>query len=476
MVEIKDIIEQNPWWRNKNWAEHDKSLATLKNSLFKIERKKPTKLNNVNFIYGTRQVGKTTLMKLMIEKLIKKVSGDKIAYFSCDVLLTNKREELRKAINYLLEKNLEYLFIDEISNVNEWGYEIKYFIDSGKFGNLKVFITGSPFGIKEHMPGRKINNFYLMPISFREFLMNLPANLNREVTTALNLKQSEVEEIKQLPMVLSRGCNSLKEINKEIKNIEAYSSLIEKLFSFYALNGGFPSIINSFIKYKVEKNKMALVEEIKTNKERLIDSLRKTGKNESICFQLINSIKKRVSSRYSFTQLKETEIDLSKETIINYITHLKNIFLLKILYSYDFGKMEIGLKKDKKIYLIDPFLYHEERIFEEEKILYDEEYLSKIVESITAINLSYLKEDILNPLESFLFFWYGTKEIDFVLKEKSFIGIEVKYREKIECFEQIDQIKDYIVLTKNMLRLEGKISFIPVFLFLALLKNNDNYL
>ena len=134
------------------------------------------------------------------------------------------------------------------------------------------------------------------------------------------------------------------------------------------------------------------------------------------------------------------------------------------------------MKKDKKIYLIDPFLYHEERIFEEEKILYDEEYLSKIVESITAINLSYLKEDILNPLESFLFFWYGTKEIDFVLKEKSFIGIEVKYREKIECFEQIDQIKDYIVLTKNMLRLEGKISFIPVFLFLALLKNNDNYL
>ncbi len=480
MVEIKDILEQNPWWRIKNWPEFDKHLLTLKDSPFQIKREEIPVKNNVSLIYGPRQVGKTTFLKLMIKKLIEeKISPENIAYFSCDTLVTNQREEFREAINFLLNRETKYLFIDEISNIKEWGIEIKYFIDSGKLESIGVFVTGSPFGMKEYLPGRKINHFYLMSLTFRGFLINLTLNLNEKVKIALSLKEKEIEEIKAFERLLSSAVYNfaeLKSLKKNLKKIEEYSAILEKLFYAYLLTGGFPSVINSFIKYKIEKNKAHLLEEIKTSKERLIDSIRKSGKNEGICFQLINSIKKRLSSRYSFTELKETEIDLSKETIINYLNHLKSIFLLKIVYAYNFGKREVGWKKNKKIYLLDPFLYHEDKILEIDNILADEEYLSKIIESITAINLSYLKEDFFSPLETFLFFWYNAKEIDFVIDNKELFAIELKFRNKVDKSYKISRIKNYFTLTKNLLKFDKEEIFIPVFLFLILLKNKEGYL
>ncbi len=338
------------------------------------------------------------------------------------------------------------MFIDEISNVKDWGFEVKYFIDSGRFDNLKVFITGSPFGMKEHLPGRKLNHFYLMPISFRDFLINVSTNLNEKVEKVFNIRKTEIEEIKKLADILTSRAYEfvdLRNLEDKIKKLEAYSLLLEKLFFFYVIVGGFPSVINGFIKYKIGNSRIYLLEEIRTVKERLIDSLRKAGKKESICFQLINSIKRRLASRYSFSQLKETEIDLGKETIVNYISHFKDIFLLKVIYAYNFGKNEVGWKKDKKIYLLDHFLYHEETVFDENRIFGDEDYLGRIVESIVGINLSYLKEDFLNPLESFLNFWYNSREIDFIANFKEIFVIEVKFRRKIDSIYKIGQVKNY---------------------------------
>ncbi len=474
-MEIEEIIEQNPWWRIKSWYEFDKHLLMLKSSLFKIKRGK-LKQEAVNLIYGPRQVGKTTLLKMMIKELIDGgTEPEKIAYFSCDSLTTNKREELRKAINSFLERGIKYLFIDEITNIVNWGYEIKYFIDGGKFEGLKVFITGSPFGMREHLPGRKLSYSYIMPLTFREFLINFSLNINDETKKAFNLNGGECEEIGEIARKfnsLSYNLSDLDSLKGCISRLEPHLSLLQKLFSSYLVVGGFPSVINGFIKYKTDSNRVHLIEEIKTSKERVIDSLRKAGKSEGICLQLINSIKKRVASRYSFTQLKETEIDLGKETIINYINHLRDIFLLKIVYAYDFGKEEIGWKKNKKIYLIDPFLYNEENILTGD---FDDEYLSKIVESVTAMTLSYLKEDFLNPLQTFLFFWYNSQEIDFILNNEKLFAIEIKFRRKPEKGYKITQIKNYITLTKNFVGYGDEI-FIPAAIFLSLLKSKSCYI
>ncbi|MEK6857770.1 MAG: AAA family ATPase [Nanoarchaeota archaeon] len=480
MVRIEDILEQNLWWRIKEWESKDRTLSAVQNSSFRVKRKLFDYKNTVSIIYGPRQVGKTTYLKLNIKKLIENgIEPVSIAYFSCDALLTNKREELREAINLLLERGIKYLFIDEISNINDWSYELKNFIDSGKFDLIKVLVTGSPFGTREILPGRKVQHFFIMPSTFREFVIALSQNVNEKTQRAFNLSGAEIEEIETLAQKLSKidfDFSDTKSLKKKLKKIDIYFFILEKLFNFYLITGGFPSLIDSYIQFKYTKNELFLSEEIKTNEERVIDSIKKAGKNEGICFQLINSINKRLCSRYSFSQLKETEIDLSKETIITYIDHLKKVYLVKVIYAYDFGKEEPAYKKDKKIYLIDSSLYHKRKILEEDEIRQDEEYLSKIVESIVGINLSYLKEDIFTPTDSFLFFWYNSKEIDFVFKEKKTFAIEVKFRRKIDKIYKISQIKEYLVLTKKTYDLSKKEKLIPVFLFLPLLKNKESYL
>jgi len=74
-------------------------------------------------------------------------------------------------------------------------------------------------------------------------------------------------------------------------------------------------------------------------------------------------------------------------------------------------------------------------------------------------------------------FPYNPKEIDFVLRSEGIFGIEIKFRKKIEKIHQISQVKNYIILTKNLIEhREGNEIYIPVFLFLPLLKNKEGYL
>ena len=302
MVRIEDILEQNLWWRIKEWESKDRTLSAVQNSSFRVKRKLFDYKNTVSIIYGPRQVGKTTYLKLNIKKLIENgIEPVSIAYFSCDALLTNKREELREAINLLLERGIKYLFIDEISNINDWSYELKNFIDSGKFDLIKVLVTGSPFGTREILPGRKVQHFFIMPSTFREFVIALSQNVNEKTQRAFNLSGAEIEEIETLAQKLSKidfDFSDTKSLKKKLKKIENYFFILEKLFNFYLITGGFPSLIDSYIQFKYTKNELFLSDEIKTNEERVIDSIKKAGKNEGICFQLINSINKRLCSRY----------------------------------------------------------------------------------------------------------------------------------------------------------------------------------
>jgi len=102
---------------------------------------------SLNFIIGPRQVGKTTGIKLLINKLLENNDPWSIFYYDCSNL-TNF-EELRKVIDYYLKikekRNIKtsYIFLDEITHVNDWWRTIKLYIDIGKFKDDVITITGS---------------------------------------------------------------------------------------------------------------------------------------------------------------------------------------------------------------------------------------------------------------------------------------------------------------------------------------------
>jgi len=189
MVEISKIVDQNPWWKGKEFPfwNYDEYLSKYENAKFKATRKFfLPKSGEIYSISGPRQAGKTTWIKITIRRLLelKEIDNSSICYFSCDTLLSRSRKELRKVIDYFLERLAKFdkgfIFLDEVSYVRDWAFEIKNLADTGKLSKISLFLSGSPLGVKEveFLPGRHVegNRYFLKPLSFREFILSLDEN------------------------------------------------------------------------------------------------------------------------------------------------------------------------------------------------------------------------------------------------------------------------------------------------------------
>ncbi len=117
-------------------------------------------------IYGARQVGKTTLVNDIINRLGLKtlsVNADQSKYL--DVLSGRDLNRLRNFV-----EGYELLFIDEAQQIPEIGINLKIIFDNIK--NLKVIVSGSSSldlasKISEPLTGR-VWTYRLYPISFYE--------------------------------------------------------------------------------------------------------------------------------------------------------------------------------------------------------------------------------------------------------------------------------------------------------------------
>ncbi|MHC1599482.1 MAG: ATP-binding protein, partial [Candidatus Methanospirareceae archaeon] len=162
------IPKHNLWWRDPSEIFNDEKIKEFEAATIQW---KPRIRYYINFdkdkIYtlrGPRQVGKTTLIKLMIKDLLTGGEDSKsIFYYSCD-LVTNEKE-LFEVINEYLDWALtfrldrKYIFLDEISSVKDWEKGLKYLVDAGILKNTSVILTGShSIDIKhsiERLPGRR---------------------------------------------------------------------------------------------------------------------------------------------------------------------------------------------------------------------------------------------------------------------------------------------------------------------------------
>lgn len=100
MMGVSMSIEDfNPWWMGRKYAEEDPDIVKWREMPVgwvpaEIEEisLKPISLN---FLYGPRQVKKTTLVKLLVLRLLERVEPEAVFYFSGD-LLSDYEELLEK--------------------------------------------------------------------------------------------------------------------------------------------------------------------------------------------------------------------------------------------------------------------------------------------------------------------------------------------------------------------------------------------
>ncbi len=498
MVVSDTIVKHNLWWKHgEAFDSHDRHLKEYKESEVQFERRDIELKNGIYVIIGPRQIGKTVWTKKRILNLLErgKVDPRSIFYFSCDALTSRGRKELRRIIDFFLKTSREfektYIFLDEINYVEDWAYEIKMLADTGAFSKSALILTGSSASEirrkTELLPGRGIegNTYFLKPLSFREFVLQTGGKFSQfikdaEMKDSFNILSNKLKNI-------SLDNMDLNQIEGKIMDILPFKSELDYLFNIYLLTVVFPMLINNYLQNKMKN----IDDEVYETFIRIIKGdFANIRKQETTARQILSGILKRLTTRYSYTRLgKETEEGITHPTIIDYIELFEKSFIIRTLNCYDFAKKNIRPKAPKKIYFADPFIYYSvnnwirgEGFDAAKEIIMKDKETSLIIEQIVAAHLAKLKEKPLTR-ESNTYLWYyydRRKELDFIfkIKENDYLGVELKYQYNPSPSEilKIGDVRNYIVLTKDEMKTDENILFIPTSLFLALLKVSDRNL
>ncbi|MFA6842452.1 MAG: ATP-binding protein [Defluviitoga tunisiensis] len=291
-------------------------------------------------IRGPRQIGKTTFIKLFIRKLIEDdINTLRILFFTCDMIKDNS--ELVDIIKiYLQSFNISknertYIFIDEITMVNNWQSAIKYLVDIGLIVNAVVILTGSSaYDLKvssERMPGRRGEgkDLLFLPLTFNEYLKAIGIEID-----PLNIRQ-----------ILLLGEEDLKRLNFKY-------SFLQEYFLKYINSGGFPKVINEYM------NEDKITEQTKNiYRNFILGDAEKYMNSRGTIIEIFKKLPEIIGQRFSWRSILN---DLGKsiksvDTIQKYFEYLAYSFIISTVYFIDPSTKTIKFKK--ALNQTHPFLY-----------------------------------------------------------------------------------------------------------------------
>jgi len=385
-------------------------------------------------LIGLRRAGKTFYFYQLINNLIEDgINPSQILYinFEDDRILPLNVKDLNTILEAYYELYPEntsetlYLFFDEIQNIDNWELFIRRVHDKK---NARIYITGSSSKllskeIATSLRGRTLS-YYLFPLSFEEFLRF------RQVT-----------------------------LNKDFEYTDARFR-VKKLFSEYLGGGGFPEVVLEAeeLKQDILRNyfEMFIYRDLV---ERF--SIRNTSLLKSLVKFLITNIGTTFSVN-SFYRTIRKDMPVGKDTLMEYLSYLEDINLVYLvpIFSYSLKKQQVN---PRKVYCIDNGLRNAVS------------FMFSKDEGRLAENLVFLE---LKRRNKEPYYWKNKGEVDFVIKDRdsSLTAINVSYTDDIDeretkaLLEFADEfspnVKELILLTKDLEKTEGRIKIIPLWKWL----------
>ena len=352
------------------------------------------KYKQVLILLGSRQVGKTTIVKKIFSKA---------DYFLVDNEPIKKIFETYDIETYkiLINKNSKQIIIDEIHLLNNPGRAIKIIYD--QLENLKIIITGSSsFHIKnktgESLAGRKID-YNIYPLTFSEYLnqKGIEKDLN------FNIFEKIIYDEKYNPK------NQLYKF--DIKNI-LNNVLVYGQYPHLIKNPNDEKYLLNFVDSLIFKDilELNLIEDKKLAKDLL----------KLLAFQIGNLI--------NYSELASS-LNADHRTIKRYIEIFEQSFILFRLYPYSKNKRDEIIKSAKIFFydtgirnsLIGDFSNLEVRA--DKGALFENFIISELIKQNSYFD------------KNFKFYYWRTKqgsEMDIVLeKGNELIGVEIKYKRKV---------------------------------------------
>ena len=383
----------NPWWRGEPdptylaWASLPVKWVPDEVDMLPLE---PFALN---FVHGPRQVGKTTMLKLLINKLLNRVEPRAILYLSCDEF--SDYEELGEVLDDYLRARLAwgishtYIFLDEVTFVKEWWRAIKARIDDGSLRGSVVTVTGSAsmelLRQREYFPGRRGRgrDITMMPLGFHSYMKKIHG---LELMTV----------------------HHLDEIDKVMAGNRIYGESLSKHFNAYLETGGFPLAIR-------EMKEVGRVSE--GAKKTLLDGFRsdwlRIGKSESAMKEVIAYLIRARAAPISWLSISKNTSLSSPHTARSYVEVLENLMIVTTLNFLESGG-RVVYRKNKKIHFTDPFIYRTLAEYCQARV--DEDAL---VEGVVASHLSRNYR---------IYYWRNSTEVDCLVDEEGeYYGFEVKW-------------------------------------------------
>ncbi len=249
-------------------------------------------------VYGARQVGKTTLVRKIVEDL-----GVSNGYLNCDeldILSRLQNADTSDSLKHILGGN-KLVVIDEAQRVKNIGLKLKLMVDN--FPEIQIIATGSSSfdlanEINEPLTGR-VFEFWLFPLSLDElFAKDQYIEANRKLNSLLVYGS--------YPDVYQLDSDELKE--QRVKYL-AGNYLHKDILKFNNI------------------------------------------KNSEIILKLLQALALQIGSEVSYNELA-TLVGIGKKTVADYIQLLEKAFIIFRLSPYS-GNLRKAIGKMRKIYFLD---------------------------------------------------------------------------------------------------------------------------
>jgi predicted AAA+ superfamily ATPase len=273
----------------------------------------------VKILSGVRRSGKSTLLKMVADKLREDgISADRILTYRFDSLEHDEIKTAKLLYNEIKRRRSKdgttYLFFDEIQEVKDWEKAVNSFMLDF---DVDIYVTGSnsrmmSSEISTYLTGRYVQ-FRVFPLSFSEYL-----TFRKEYG-----------------------------VDENAQNIYAE-------FARYVRFGGFPAVhLREYSEdgaYTIVKdiyNSTVFTDIVRRNQIRKVDQF------ERIVRFTLDNIGRTFSAAAISKYLKSERRNINNETVYNYLNKLENAFLLYRCSRYDIQGKKI-LKTQEKFFVCDP--------------------------------------------------------------------------------------------------------------------------
>ena len=291
-------------------------------------------------LVGGRQVGKSTLLKQLMARLLEEgIAPERMAYVTCEPFVD--AEELRRVLSDLLAVIAEggrfcWLLLDEVTYVDGWDRIVKFLADAGTLDACFLIATGSDHLLIEdslkRLPGRRglaeMVDFRLRPLSFLEF-----CRLRRKVDG------SSLD-----------GCAAAG-LAEPVEAGEIVSALEAELRDYH-ITGGFLPAIND-----LARSGEVTTATLRTYADWIRGDVLRLDRNERYLREVLTGVDRRQGSQVTWNSFaKELSIDHPK-TVADYVGILERMDALLVVQALAEHAYGPAPKKARKVFFADPFIH-----------------------------------------------------------------------------------------------------------------------